>query len=272
MAAILSDVSPDGMVRAVIQDYEAALRFVASTPYGEVHDMPDLLWLMTGIPIPFFNGVYRTRLAPELGPEEIQAKIAQTLEPFRARGLPMQWTVTPETRPVDLAQYLEAAGLTHDGASPGMAVDLHALREPPMPAGLTIERVADDKTARVWNGVTARGFGMPGELAAAFEPVMVTLSHETEHGAMYLGRLDGVPVATAVHFVGGGTAGIYNVATVPEARRRGIGAAITARALLDGRARGMRIGTLQASKMGYPVYEAMGFREYVSLEQYVWEP
>ncbi len=272
MAPALEDVSPEGMARAIMQDWAASLAFVASTPYGEVHDEPDLLWLMTGLPIAFFNGVFRTRLVPELRPEEIRAKIAQTLETFRTRGVPMQWTVAPDTRPVDLGQYLEAEGLALGDTSPGMAVELRALREPAMPQGLTIERVTDDETARVWNAVTARGFGMPVELAASFEPVMVALSHKTDVSAMYLGKLDGVSVATAALSMSGGTAGIYNVATVPEARRGGIGAAITARALLDGQERGMRIGTLQASMMGYPVYEAMGFREYVRLEHYVREP
>jgi ribosomal protein S18 acetylase RimI-like enzyme len=272
MAMVLEDVSPAGMARAIAQDFAAALRTLASTPYGEVHDEPDLLWLLTGLPSPFFNGVYRTELAPELGPEAIQWRVAEILEAFRARGVAMQWTVTPLTRPADLRRHLEAAGMTIGDSQPGMAVDLLALREPPMPAGLTIERVADDETARVWNRVGIRGFEMPSELEPAFERVVLALTRQTEPGTLYLGRLDGEPVATSALVTAGGTAGIYNVATLAEARRKGIGAALTARALLDGRARGLRIGTLQASTMGYPVYQAMGFREYIRLEHYVWQP
>lgn len=54
-------------------------------------------------------------------------------------------------------------------------------------------------------------------------------------------------------------AGIYAVTTAEPYRRRGIGTAITAAALRAGRDRGLRIGTLQATELGLPVYDRMGF-------------
>ena len=68
----------------------------------------------------------------------------------------------------------------------------------------------------------------------------------------WIALLDGVPVAAAALFVGAGVAGIYNVATVPEARGRGIGRAVTAAALAEAVARGQRTAVLGSSEMGYP--------------------
>ena len=75
----------------------------------------------------------------------------------------------------------------------------------------------------------------------------------------YVGYLDDEPVATASLITAGSAAGIYNVATVAAVRGRGIGAAMTAFAVRAGADRGMQVATLQASTMGRPVYERMGF-------------
>ena len=63
----------------------------------------------------------------------------------------------------------------------------------------------------------------------------------------------------------GDTAGVYSIGVVEGYRRRGIGRAMTLAVLRLGRDAGCRIGVLQSSEMGYPLYEAMGFE---SVETY----
>jgi ribosomal protein S18 acetylase RimI-like enzyme len=77
---------------------------------------------------------------------------------------------------------------------------------------------------------------------------------------IYVGRLDGEPVAINMLFCGAGVASVYAVGTVPSARGRGIGGAITLMPLLEAREMGYRYGVLFATQMGIHTYERIGFR------------
>jgi GNAT superfamily N-acetyltransferase len=87
-----------------------------------------------------------------------------------------------------------------------------------------------------------------------------------------LARLDGVPVGCGSGFVHDGVLGVYNIATLEEARGRGIGYAVTAALLAEGRRRGCRHAVLHASEEGRPVYERLGFEAVCDVPQYVWLP
>jgi GNAT superfamily N-acetyltransferase len=83
---------------------------------------------------------------------------------------------------------------------------------------------------------------------------------------IWLGRVDGRAVATAAAFIGFGYVGIYAVGTLPDARGRGYGEAVTWAATLF---RPDLPATLQASEMGRPIYERMGYRTVTHFT--VWE-
>jgi predicted acetyltransferase len=69
-----------------------------------------------------------------------------------------------------------------------------------------------------------------------------------------------------------GVAGIYAVATLPQARRQGIGTWMTTLPLLEAKEMGYRVGVLQASSMGHPIYRRLGFADVCTYRQYVQRP
>ena len=123
---------------------------------------------------------------------------------------------------------------------------------------------------RKWIHVASVGFGIDPEVEAIWYEFFSEVAWERPFRT-YLALLNNQPVGTSQLFTSAGVAGIYNVTCLPEARGQGIGAAITLAPLLEAREMGYRIGILQASSMGYKVYERLGFQDFGKLSVYVWE-
>lgn len=103
--------------------------------------------------------------------------------------------------------------------------------------------------------VAAAGFGFPRDwVEDLYSPDLRAIGV-----TVYLGLVGKRPVTTALAFRTEGSVGVFNVATPPEERGRGYGAAVTSRAAADGFATGAGSVWLQASRMGFGVYQRLGF-------------
>ena len=140
-----------------------------------------------------------------------------------------------------------------------MAVALSTLpAAAPTPPGLTVDQVAGSAALRAWIDTLVGANPLPADVAHVLHGLHTQHGYHSRPAVHYfLGRLDGAPVATSLLFYGAGVAGLYCVATVPAARRQGIGAAVTLAPLLAARAAGYRRGVLQSSGMGLGVYRAL---------------
>jgi GNAT superfamily N-acetyltransferase len=267
---ILTDTSPSGMIEAIESTNRHGWASLGASSRFEVQDREDGLWFASGVPMAPFNGVVSARL-PKHGAEAV---IVEAISYFGARSLPFSWSTGPNTTPGDLGERLVAHGFKAQEAQAGMAIDLQSLPDSvPMPEGLEIERVSGKAFAGDYGDVVSAGFGLPPDFGGEFARILAEATENSDAASWgYLGRIDGRPIATSGVVLAGGGALIVNVVTLPEARGRGVGAAMTHRPLLEARERGYRIGTLEATEMGYPVYKRLGFEEYCRIKEYVWTP
>lgn len=132
---------------------------------------------------------------------------------------------------------------------------------------LEIRQVADAAGVDNHRTVVTEGFGTVP--AVAHGTTCLDLLHRPEC-AVYVGYADGAPVVSGLGWRSGRTIGVYAIATVPAARRRGYGAAMTARVVTDGLAAGCDVAALQASRVGRPIYERLGFQVDVSYAAYAY--
>ncbi|HMT20566.1 MAG TPA: hypothetical protein PKE20_04860 [Promineifilum sp.] len=270
MKVILQELSTPALVNAIEANlFDFFIQF-SHWPRAELHDDPDLLWLTSDIVHPLFNSCLRQRFSSD----DVDATIETTIARYRAINMPTLWYIGPTTTPADLGARLTQHGFIGQGEAAGMAADLNDLNEDiPIPPGFTIEKVIDTAKLRTWSRPVAVAFEMPDfvidALIELYDPHGVGAGMPLDN---YVGWLDGEPVASSSVYYGAGVAGIYNVATVPEARRKGIGALMTLTPLLEARSAGYRAGILHSSEMGANVYRRLGFQEYCSIEHYAWLP
>jgi GNAT superfamily N-acetyltransferase len=104
--------------------------------------------------------------------------------------------------------------------------------------------------------VAAQGFEIPSEM---LELVLVPELAEQSHVTFYAGYVDDQRVACSLGIVDEGSISVFNVVTLEDHRGKGYGAAMTMRAVIDGRDRECDVAFLQSSDMGYSVYERLGF-------------
>ena len=139
-----------------------------------------------------------------------------------------------------------------------------ALRDPPSrgatPDEVDVHVVTDTAAVVDYGRVVALGNDDPGERERA--PLL--FHDETiiaPHIGAFVAYLGGKPVACAMTLVSHRVAGVFYVATVEHARRRGLGDALTRMAARAGFEMGADAAWLGASDMGAGIYRRIGFQD-----------
>lgn len=258
MAGTVPDCA-DWRVTATERNFLAFLRQLAQLPSTRFGRDAGVEWFFADLPSPVFNHVYHT----ELEPDTADAAIRRVLERIRAADSEASWWVCPQSRPADLDRRLQRQGVLHAQDWAGMAIDLDQLNAGAARVkGLRVTRVFDAPGLRRWMEAFSRSFRHEPEVAQLLLDIWSDpLCSGELPFRFYVGELNGAPVSCSLLFPAEGVAGLYCVGTIPAARRRGYGAALTVAPLLDARREGFRTGVLQATEMGLGVYRRLGFRE-----------
>jgi GNAT superfamily N-acetyltransferase len=227
------------------------------TPGMYVDERDDLLLVDSGLPCDTFNVVCSARLAPGSADRRIREALAY----FGRVGRPFSWWASSGDQPSDLRERLDAAGLSLEEVAPAMAADLERLEDGKLdPGGLQIRRVRTPAELADFARVVAANWSPPDlHVLRFYELTAPALLGDDAPIWLYVGYLGGEPVTASELASGGGIAGLYNVCTLAAHRRRGFGAAITLRPLLDARDQGYRTAILQSSPEGERIYARAGF-------------
>jgi ribosomal protein S18 acetylase RimI-like enzyme len=152
---------------------------------------------------------------------------------------------------------LETAGNAFDAEPMAMGRELEGIEPPPVGE---LDLVPDPAPGDVADVLTG---------AYHWDSIRRALVRWCEGYHPYLVLADGRPAATLAIYDHDGDAHVTLVGTLEAARGRGLATALMRQALADARERGCTTTTLVATKMGYPLYARLGYRDYGRVQ--MWE-
>lgn len=201
------------------------------------------------------RSVFNSVVYPDAG--ALERALPELAEAYEAAGV-HAWTVWVPRGDTQAAELLGRAGHSFDGEPAAMVAELGELEVP-------------DLGDLDWSaGASAADVAHINDAAYGYDGKPFVRAIETLEGLnAYVARVDGVAACALVTAEHDGSAGVYFVATLPEARGKRLASRLLGRALLDARERGCSRASLQATRMGAPIYERLGFRTHGQIE--MWE-
>ena len=172
----------------------------------------------------------------------------------------LAWTVWVPEGDARAAAALADAGHLLDADPAAMTMDLADLAEP---EGELDWRSGDDlmPTVAAINDVAYPWEGTPFSDFTSEHPHGTTVQYVAVDGDAAVAAVVILPVS--------GDASVWDVATLPQARGRGLARRLMHRALWEARERGCDMSSLQATKLGEPVYARLGYRSHGAIQ--MWE-
>ncbi len=242
-------------------------------PGCSLHNDADALWFETPIPILPYNTVLRFQVE-----QDADQRIHAIVKHYRERKVDQLWIVHPSAKPSDLPERLKQLGLQEIEISPGMARSLDHLPEPPvMPEGVEVHEALEDKDLMEFYGLAAWRWGVPEEHRPQLKKLIdeFKVGERTSNTRFWLAWRDGKPISKVALYNGSGSAGIYAVATRPEARGLGIASILMNVAMKAARDMGHKLVVLDSSPLAENLYKRLGFitvapmRLYSSIQAYI---
>lgn len=220
---------------------------------GKVAQLGPLTAVSVGLPTSVYNQIFAFEPPVDENLEEAISWMADRELPY--------WVTVPKPVLDDISEQFAELGLTKsEKVYPGMMMPSLA-EVPSTETSVDISAVTDSAQHGEFVKAFSTVFETTPEYARRANPLSMLDDDDME---LFIGYSDGNPVACAHLIQTGDVAGVYSVGVQPDARRQGIGEAMTWAVLRSGRAAGCEVGVLQSTEMAYSLYQRMGFETIVN--------
>lgn len=233
----------------------------AGRPRADVRELPGVSVASLGVAFQMFNAAFLNEPVSSASQLEQRLELARLCLALDGEGWAFwcceDWLAKPIKR--SLEKTCSRFGLRLSSELPGMVAN-----ELPPPR----RKLPELEFRRADGPSTLSDFRSVGQVCFRVPPAWFGEVFHDRSGSDYpdftgwVGYFEGLPVATAASVLSDGVIGLYNIATVPSHRFRGVGEAITRHAALAARQSAGRLPfVLQSTSAGRRLYDRLGFQE-----------
>lgn len=176
------------------------------------------------------------------------------------RDNPMAWWISPSSESQQSQANLETAGFRHDEHDVGMVCDLtHLPTDYEPPKQLEIVRCTTEQHFSDFGEVLASIFDPVDEHVKSFYKKLTDIPEDNRADLILFVGYEGESAVSTSGLFLTDCAGIFDISTRPEDRKKGLGTAMFYRALQEAKAKSYEVSVLQSSPDGLGIYQRFGF-------------
>ncbi len=251
------------MVKSIL---DGRLEFFRSTsiysplPGAAFQSFPFYSYYATGMDSAICNGIMEDN--GQRTPSE--AEIDKAVEFFKSRNVPFIWWSSSKN--------LEEKGFQFGGILIGIALDISkGIRgAPPSSSDLTIKIAGNESDTRAFSELAVNAFGMNPSTLDQFAAINYATMKNGE-AVHFMAYLKGKLVGTATLSTTETTSGVWNLGTLPEHRKIGVGGALVHAALVEAKKLNYPyvMAILMPKGMAWGLFTKLGFEDTSSFLFYV---
>lgn len=243
------------------QDFFCPASLCSSLPQTDFRETNKNHFYVWGIDYACHNGVIEkdgNRIPTE---EEIDETIAY----FSAKNVPFMWWSS--------AKILEKKGFQFGGILKGVAIDIskELPSGAPSSSDLKIKIVQSESELEKFTVLAGNAFGLTSKAIEQWIPVNKTLMKSSENIHL-MAYVNDAPVGTATLSLSPSSAGIWNLSTLPEYRKQGVGSALVRAALVEAKNRQHQhvMAVLMPKGLAWGLLNKLGFEAVCEFPFYVY--
>jgi hypothetical protein len=223
-------------------------------------------YMSTGIDVADLNWVWNERPLEKKDTDLVRG----IKNKYQKLKLPFWWWVYPSGKSKSTKEILQKEGFSILESIPCLALDLQkATLDRQMNENIKTVFVQDQSKLKKWEEISFQGFEMPGKTKKQYNRFVAAFDlGKQSPQKLFLAYWKNQPVATALIYLRGDTAGIYFVTTLASYRDKGIALCLIMDMIKYMQKESYRYCVLQSSKEGLNMYLQAGFKEYCKSDVY----